>query len=90
MNAEPIKRRINIYQLDDHQLIQEIIIDDIDFDLLYKIIRPPFIDPLLYDDYALTIGQVTAINEIIINKVDIKEDIYHYKLVCLELYIWLI
>jgi hypothetical protein len=84
--SNKIERAINVYQIIDNKLITEIRIDDIDFDLLRKVVPPPFKDPLLYDDYPLTIEQVTAL----INKVDINTDVHYYKLVCVGLYVWLI
>ena len=85
---ERVERTINIYRISDDELISEINIDEIKFDLLTKIVPPPIEDPLLYDGYPLKEEQLVVFNSYMGNKIDLRIDLYYYILVCGGIYNW--
>jgi len=85
---ERVERTINIYRISDDELISEINIDEIEFDLLTKIVPPPIEDPLLYDGYLLDEEQLVVFNSYMNNKIDLRIDLYYYILVCGGIYNW--
>ena len=83
-----VEREINVYENDSNELVEEMNIDYLSFDILKGIILPKEDDPLLYVGYVLDTDQLIKINEYLKQKIVPNFNLFFYVLECRGIYDW--
>ncbi|MFY0256520.1 hypothetical protein ACDQ55_21510 [Chitinophaga sp. 30R24] len=81
-----IEREIKIYRKNDSEIIREINIDSIDFNIIIEIVPPPEDDPLLYEGHILNENQLIKFNHYLQEPINPNFDLYFYVLECTGIY----
>jgi hypothetical protein len=77
-----IERLISCFDIKTEKLICEYSIDNVDFDILKKIIKPKKNDPLMYNPYRVKKNQINELEKFVNIKFDL--DNYIYQVDCFQ------